>query len=145
MVIMISIHVYFSNTQCITLYRNELETEKVLFISDLGGLYGNGLLGLSWWTQSFKYSPTVLLRIRNTVVLLRMENLNLLPVEKGEGGLPFIRTGKEMKIGSTCTGAHRLDVNDASVTPDGRVLVTCGKDGRVVLWVSEEWSGWVTD
>ncbi len=117
-----------------------METQKVLLISGLGIMYGAGYLGLSWWTGSSIHSPTVLLRLWDTVILLCMKNLHTLPIEKGEGGFPVIKRGHEVKLGSTCTRIHKSEVNDASVTPEGRVLVTCGQDGKVALWVSEKWS-----
>ncbi len=114
-----------------------METENILFISDLDVIYGP-LLGLSWWAGSSKDSPTVFLRLWDTVELLCMKNLHTLPIEKGELGFPFIKRRHDMKIGSICNGIHKSQVNDASVTPEGRVLVTCGQDGKVVLWVSEK-------
>ncbi len=112
-----------------------MKTEEILFVSNLNETYGP-ILGLSWWAGSSKDSPTLLLRLWDTVELLSMKNLHTLPIEKkGQSGFSFINRGLA-QIGSICTGIHKKQVNDSSFTSEGRVLVTCGEDGKVVLWVS---------
>ncbi len=115
-----------------------MKTQKVMFVGGMGTMSGAAFSGLSWWTGSSIHSPTVLLRSWGTVALLCMKNLRTLPIEKAEGGFPVLKARHDMELGSMCSGIQKSEVNDASVTSEGRVLVTCGRDGKVVLWVSEE-------